>query len=317
MKPGTRILLALRNFWKKYWKYIIIIAIVWITVIIINNYLKNRPEEISVINTYTPDLPVMDTGESVPQREREEVNNVIDTFFNYCNNKEYKNAFDMLTTDCQDYMYNGSLQEFMEYVDSIYTSKKIYNIQNYSNVGSVYIYDINILDDILSTGTTGGYQTYSEKLALIENNGEYKISNQGYIGKTTFNNVYGEDNYVKISIIDKNMSYQREEYAVQIANKTDGYIVIANGNVANEITINLGDQSRPALDMINNPIILAPGQTTNVFLLFDKYYDDGKTPTEMSFNLIRVYGNNEELATEGLTSNANVAYSMNINLSNN
>ena len=69
--------------------------------------------------------------------------------------------------------------------------------------------------------------------------------------------------------------------------------------------------------MINNPIILAPGQTTNVFLLFDKYYDDGKTPTEMSFNLIRVYGNNQELATEGLSSNANVAYSMNINLNNN
>ena len=56
---------------------------------------------------------------------------------------------------------------------------------------------------------------------------------------------------------------------------------------------------------------------TNVFLLFDKYYDDGKTPTEMNFNLIRVYGNDESLANEGLSSNANVAYSMNINLSNN
>ena len=113
------------------------------------------------------------------------------------------------------------------------------------------------------------------------------------------------------------MLFRSEEYAVEISNKTDGYLVIGNGNLANEITLNLGDQTRPALDIINNPIILAPGQTTNYFLLFDKYYDDGKTPTEMSFNLIRVYGNNQELATEGLSSNANVAYSMNINLNNN
>ena len=281
----------------------------------INTYLKNRPEEIIATNTYTPDTPVMDTGESVPETVREEVNNIIDTFFNYCNSKQYKNAYDMLTTDCQEYMYSDSLSEFMEYVDSVYTSQKIYNIQNYSNVNDVYIYDINILDDILSTGTTGGYETYKEKIALIEENGVMKISNQGYIGKTTFSNVTGEDQYVKISIMDKNMSYQREEYAVEISNKTDGYLVIGNGNLANEITLNLGDQTRPALDIINNPIILAPGQTTNYFLLFDKYYDDGKTPTEMSFNLIRVFGNDEDLANEGLSSNAYVSYSMNIPLS--
>lgn len=281
----------------------------------INTYLKNRPEEIIATNTYTPDTPVMDTGESVPEKVIEEVNNTIDTFFNYCNSKQYKSAYDMLTTDCQEYMYSDSLSEFMEYVDSVYTSQKIYNIQNYSNVNDVYIYDINILDDILSTGTTGGYETYKEKIALIEENGVMKISNQGYIGKTTFSNVTGEDQYVKISIMDKNMSYQREEYAVEISNKTDGYLVIGNGNLANEITLNLGDQTRPALDIINNPIILAPGQTTNYFLLFDKYYDDGKTPTEMSFNLIRVFGNDEDLANEGLSSNAYVSYSINIPLS--
>ena len=315
MKPGTKILLALRRFWKKYWKFIIIIAIAWLIVIIINNYLKNKPEEVSVINTYTPDTPVIDSGGSIPKKEIEEVNDVIDTFFFFFYNKEYKNAYDMLTNDCQEYMYSGSLEEFIQYVDSIFNNKKIYNVQNYSNVGNVYIYDINILDDILSTGTTGGYQKYTEKIALINQDGVIKIANQGYIGKTKFNNIYGEDNNIKISILYKNMSYKREEYAVEIFNKTNGYIVIANGNVANEITLNLEDQTRPALDMINNPIIIAPGQKVSCFLLFDKYYDDGKDPKEMNFNLIRVFGNNEEQAKEGLTSNANVSYSMNIQLS--
>ena len=108
------------------------------------------------------------------------------------------------------------------------------------------------------------------------------------------------------------MSYKREEYEVEITNKTDGYILIGNGQTANEITLNLGDQSRSALDIINNNIILAPGQTGTYYLLFDKFFDDGKQPQEINFNLIRVYGSNKEVALEGLSSNANTTYSMNI-----
>lgn len=315
MKPGTRVLLAIRNFWKKYWKIIVSVAVVWIIVIFINNYLKNLPEETIIRNTYNPDTPVMDGGEKVPENKKEEINNVIDTFFNYCNNKNYQKAYDMLTTDCQKYVYGDSIAEFIEYVDSIFTTKKIYNVQNYSNVDEVYIYDINILDDILTTGTTGGYQTHKEKIALINDDGVTKISNQGYIGKTIFSNLTGEDQYMKIDVLYKNMSYDREEYAIEVTNKTDGYLVIGNGASANEITLNLGNQTRPALDIINNPIIIPPGKTMNYFLLFDKFYDDGKTPTEMNLNLIRLFGDNEELATEGLTQNANVTYSMNITLS--
>ena len=314
MKPGTRFLLALRNFWKKHWKANIIVIVVWITLIIINAYLRNRPEETTTTNTYFPDLPVIDYGGTVPKSKQDEVNNTIDSFFNYCNKKEYQNAYNLLTEDCKQYIYRNSIEEFMQYVDSIYTSTKIYNLQNYSNVDDVYIYDINILDDIMSTGTTGGYQEYKEKIALIEINGEMKISNQGYIGKVTFNNITGEDGNIKIRVLNKNMSYAREEYEVEITNKTDGYVLIGNGNIANEVTLNLGDQSRPALGIINNNMLLAPGETTTYYLLFDKYYDDGKTPTEINFNLIRLYGNNQETAIEGLSTNANTTYSMNIHL---
>ena len=59
----------------------------------------------------------------------------------------------------------------------------------------------------MSTGTTGGYETYQEKIAVINDNGEMKISNQGYIGKSTFSNVVGEDEYLKVKVLSKNMSY--------------------------------------------------------------------------------------------------------------
>ena len=72
----------------------------------------------------------------------------------------------------------------------------------------------------------------------MEEDGTLKISNQGYIGKTVFNNLFAEDNNLKVKILNKNMSYKREEYEVEITNKTDGYILIGNGETANEITLN-------------------------------------------------------------------------------
>ena len=61
-------------------------------------------------------------------------------------------------------------------------------------------------------------------------------------------------------------------------------------------------------------MIIPPGRTTNYFLLFDKYYDDNKKPTELNFNLIRLYGNDAETAQEGSTQNSNLTYSMNVTL---
>ena len=317
MKPSARLLLKIRDIWKKYWKYIVSVIVVWITVIMINTYLKNRPKQINMVNTYTPDTPVIEDGGSVPKKDKEEVNNTIDTYFNYCNNKEYQKAYNMLTKDCQAYLYSGSISSFKEYVDETFQGKKIYNIQNFSNVGETYIYNLRILDDIMASGTTGGYNTYQEKIALIREDGKIKIANQGYIGRKIFNNIVGEDNYLKIKVLSKNMSYTREEYSVEITNKTSGYVLLGNGMTANEITLNLKDQSRASLDLINNNIILAPRETKAFYLLFDKYFDDGKIPTELNFNLIRTFDSNinSETAIVGDTNISSKVYSLNIPLS--
>lgn len=316
MKPSAKIFLAIRDFFKKYWKPIVSVIVIWVAVLTINIYLKNRPIVAEITNTYTPDVPVIDKGGTVPKKQQKEINNTIDTYFNYCNNKEYKKAYDMLTKDCQDYLYNGSISDFIEYVDTIFQTKKIYNLQNYSNVNDVYIYNIRILDDIMSTGTTGGYDTYQEKIAIIKENGVMKLSNQGYISKKVYNNIVGEDNYIKVKVQSKNMSYTREEYQIEVYNKTNGYILLGNGMKENEITLNLTDQSRSALDLINNNIVIEPNGTRTYYLLFDKFYDDGKEPSELNLNLVRVFdtNTNNQTAVQGKVEDATKVYSLNIPL---
>ena len=112
----------------------------------------------------------------------------------------------MLTEECKEYLYGG-LDLFKEYVDSIFTTTKIYNLQNYSNVDGIYIYDIVITDDIESTGTTGGYEPYKEKIAVRKENNIFKISNQGFIRTQEYNKV-AEDDYLRVTVNSKDMSYR-------------------------------------------------------------------------------------------------------------
>ena len=57
-------------------------------------------------------------------------------------------------------------------------------------------------------------------------------------------------------------------------------------------------------------------ETINTYFLFDKFFDDGKTPTELRINLIRTFNKNadENIIKEGATANATKVYSMNIPL---
>ena len=293
MNLNGKITIAIRKFFKKYGRIILIVFVVWLIIFLINQYLKRRPQEFSMIDTYTPDDPVIDDGGSVPRRYVETINKTVESYFNYCNTKQYEQAYNMLTDNCKEYLYGNDLSLFQEYVDSIFTKNKIYNLQNYSNVDDTYIYDMVILDDIESTGTTEGYEPYKEKIALRKVNNEFKISNQGFIESKSYNKV-SEDENLRMSVESKDVSYRREGYNVTITNKTDKYIVIIDNSINAEVTLNLGDQKREVVNYSNASLILNPGETSNVLFIFDKFYDDKKDPTEISLENVRIIDNYTE-----------------------
>ncbi len=287
MNVNSKITLSVVNFFRKYGKVILIVFAIWLAVFLFNRYLKNKPKELKATSSYNPNNPIMDEGRDVPKKEIENVNNTIDKYFNYCNAKEYESAFDMLTNDCKNCTFNNSIDEFKQYIDEIYASSKIYHIQNYSNTKNIYIYDITILDDIVATGTTGDYQTYKEKISVHNLDSGIKLSVLGYVGKTTLGREAEDDN-MKIKVLHKNVSYSMEEYTIEIRNKIDRYILLSDDIGGDQITLNLGNQFRRALNTTNNSIFIYPGQTKTVKLLFTKYFDDGVIPEEINFNNVRI-----------------------------
>ncbi len=314
MNLNSRIILSVRQFFKKYKKVILIVAVVWVGIFLINLYLKNMPQKVELSKSYTPDTPVMDEGDVVPTRLVNSVKSTIDEYFNYCNNKEYDKAYNMLTDDSKEYLYSNDISGFKEYIDEIFTTKKIYNIQNYSNLNDVYIYNFNILDDITATGSTDDYSVYQEKLAVHNTKDGLKISNKNYIGKEEIGKET-ESDYLKVKVLEKNMTYRREEYSIEIRNKTDTYIVISDDISSEQVTLTLGNQRRNALNTANANIVLLPRETASVSVLFDKYYDESVKATEINFNDVRMFPQlTNEIINEGDRTGLIRAISMNIPL---
>ena len=172
---------------------------------------------------------------------------------------------------------------------------------------------MHIIDDIEKTGGTNGYDEKVEKITIIRNKNDYKISNQGYIENKKYDNIISQTEDMVVKVISKDISYQKEAYNLEVTNKTDEYILISDGTYIDSVTLNLGDQKRKATNTQNATFLIGPNSTKSMTFIFDKFADDGKDPTEINFNNVRIY---EQYNTSLKPEDAENLFSFNIKLKN-
>ena len=306
--------LKIMRFFRKHKKKIIIILIIWAIVIAINYYLKNRPKIVVPKTTYDPHSPVMDNTDDVPEKYKEPISNLVHNYIEYCNNKDYESAYNLLSKEFKE-KYCDNIEDFKEYVDNIFSTKKIYNIQNFSNINNTYVYRVRLLEDILESGTTDDYKYSEEKYVIKEEDGILKMSLNGYCGKEDMD-VDVEDDNMQIKILKKDIQYDKTTYTVEIKNKTSNYIVIADTLTNDEIQIKLPNEQRTAKYLTNADICILPNSTETFEFTFDEYFDDNQEPTNLIFNTIKILpeytGREENIQKE--IENAVKLYSLSIDL---
>lgn len=292
MNINSRITLGISRFFKKYGKIILIVFIVWLFIFLLNQYLiKNKKPENTLKQSYKPDIPVVtDNSKFIPEKYKATLKDTIKKYFDYCNTGDFQSAYNMLGDDCKSFLYDNNVENFKEYYSNVFTGGKKYYIQNYSNVDDYYIYDFYVMDDIEATGGTNAKNENKEKICLRKVNDRFTISNQGYVGNKKFN-IEKEDENLKFTLESKDISYKNEGYNFLIKNKTDKYIVIADNSYETEVELNLGDQKRTATNLQQTNVIIAPNSTVRVTFIFSKYADDGKNPSEVNFNDVRLFEN--------------------------
>ena len=122
-----------RNKWK-----LVLVVIGWTILIAISTVLTNLKVSVP-ITTYEPFKPIIENGQTMPDKWKETIENTISQYIEYCNNKEYEKAYNMISQSSRKQIY-PTLNDFKAYVDYVFATKRIYAIQNYSNRDNVYIY---------------------------------------------------------------------------------------------------------------------------------------------------------------------------------
>lgn len=279
--------LKIRDFFRKHKKKIVIVIIIWVIVIAVNYLLKNMEfEELTPITTYEPHSPVMDEGDKVPERYKQPINVLIENYVNYCNNKEYENAYSLLSNEYKTKFLNN-IEDFKEYVNIKFATKKLYNIQNYSNIDNVYVYKVRFLEDILASGTTDGYSCDEEKIVIKLEDNILKLALDGYIGEKEIR-IQAEDNYFKMKIIKKDVFYDRVRYKIELTNKTSNYIVLQDGTELSEVQLQITNEKRDLVTRYDSNIVMLPNQTKEITLIFEKFIEEDDNDIAIKLNAIRI-----------------------------
>ncbi len=306
--------LKVRHFFKKYRKVIIIVALIWTLVIVFNLYLRRLRQTQPPTTTYQPNVAVLDSSSTVPDKVSESFDNFIEKYVEYCNTGNYKEAYNLVSEDCKKNYFNNDYDAYVEYVRNKFNAKRCYAIQNYSNYNDKYIYSVKLFEDFLATGLTNSDYQYQEEfiIASYNENDELEFSVGNYIETKELNSVASND-YLKVTLESVTVKYSYEIYEIKIVNRTDNIVVIQDQIEANEVQLVVDGDYRTTANY-DIEVVLAPHDERTISLAFPKFYDSNTTSDTIVFSSVRVlpeYSGLYENA-EAEIENAIDTFSMNI-----
>ena len=265
----TDIRLRILHFFKKNKKIVFIAICIWAVIFFINMLLKNYEPKPELQTTYEPHTSVMDEKSSVSKTISDPIEEMIEEYVGYCNEANWEKAYNMLSDTCKEYSFKNDIQEFMKYVYTKMPTEKKYAIQNFSNDGNTYIYQIKYTDDLLATGLTNTTYQYTEEKMIFkkQKDGSIEMAVGNFVDFGEIKNI-SENEYLKVDVKSVVKYYSLETYTVKVTNRTENFIVIADGEEDNEILLDLESKEARNRTDTENDIILKPNESRTLNLSF-------------------------------------------------
>ena len=249
--------------------------------------------------TYKPQETVI-SGDNVPQEQQQANTNVMEQFIKYCNAKEVQKAYNLLTDECKEVIYDSNIENFRKnYVEKIYISNKTYSMQSWIKESNSVTYKGRIIDDILSTGKVG--EVVEDYYTIVRQNGSYKLNINSYIGRKTINKQGTQDN-ITINVISKDIYMDYETYNIKVENNTNNTILLDSKQSDKSVylTGNNDTTYRAFMYEIDDAYLtIKPHLYTNLSIKFNKMYNTSIKVSSVTFsNIINNVGAGPESAHE-------------------
>lgn len=270
---------------EKIWGFIIFIVLVLLSIQVINKFvaiqnendLKKISNENKIDTTYSEDKNAyitndesIVTGEKVDETNLQEAVEIIEQFISLCNNGNIEQAYKLISTDCKNEIYQDINKFKTLYYDKIFYSntKKVAKIENWI----LNTYTINISEDMMTTGKiSNGIEDY---ITIVEENDEFKLNINGYIGKEELN-IEQLANNIKFSVIEKQVYVDYEIYKLKISNQSEDNILL--DNLENPKSIYLQDDNdikyyAYSNELISSMLKVNKNFSTEINIKFPKIY---------------------------------------------
>lgn len=244
---------------------------------------KNNQNTIKQSSTYKPEQTVIQ-GENISSSQQEKNDNVMDNFIQYCNKKEVEKAYNLLTDECKEVIFDSKIQNFeQDYINKIFNTQKTYSMQSWIQASGSYTYKIKIMEDILSTGKTGDY--IEDYYTIVNKNGEYKLNINSYVGRRDINKSAEKDN-ISITVNTKDIYMDYEIYNIKVQNSSDKTIILdskRNEKTAYITGSNSTTYSAFMYEVNDFYLNIKPRIYRNINIRFNKIYNAKIKSETMSF----------------------------------
>lgn len=280
------------RYWNQNRKKIIItiaiIAFIFLLTRLLNYIAKNNnesEENRAIIHTSKPIQSVI-TGENVSEEITDNNTQIIQQFIKACNEQKYTSAYELLTDDCKEQVFNNNINLFISnYCESIFQSKKTSEIDLWLNSNNMYTYRVKFYEDNLLA--TGGSQMNSNKEDYITINKD-KININGFIEKEEINKSLKEKG-IEIIINSKLVYKDYETYNITINNYSSKSIMISDGESSKDICLideNKAEYPSFIHEILASNLSLQSGYQKNINIRFNKVYDIYRRIEQIKFSNI-------------------------------
>ena len=286
---------------KKIWGIIIIIAFLF-AILQLANYMAKKSNEQTIQNTITKQQESNSKNTNTINQNNTQTNNnnetetsytmskedTIKQFLSYCNKKDIEKAYNMLTNECKNELFQDQEKFENLYYNSAFENKvKDTQITHWSS----NIYIVYFRDSALATGKETTETQKGDYITVVKDDEEeYKLNINSYIGYKKIDKTK-ESEGIKTEVKNRNTYMKYDEYTIKVTNNSREDIIL--DNLENVDSIYIEDSNGTKYPSISNELskdilTISKGHTKEIKIKFYSSYVSDKTIKKIVFsNLIK------------------------------
>lgn len=254
-------------------------------------------------NKYHNESKSLVSGGEVSGTKKNDFGDLIETFLSYCKNHEPAKAYGLLSNDCKNVLYPDEFIFEEQYYKTKFSTSKRYSFQSWTSSDS-YIYLVKIFDDMLATGTGSSQNYIQDYFSVIEEDGQYRLNINGFVGKVEINKTGSKDN-VTITVKDRIVYMDYSVYTISIKNDRQSTVLLDSRKKTD--TTYIVDENNVKFESLlyenrDEDLKVASGETKQLQIKFSDSYREKIGIKQMVFedvylddNFVYFGSNNEKI----------------------